>query len=196
MPGAPTRRKSWGPVAFACVALAAAAGWFLPDLTLPSIGAADENRDAPSDRIPFASSDGNAVLVGRARIVDGDTIEIQGQRVRLFGIDAPEMAQTCRDARGEDYRCGLRATLALAARIGGGTVTCDQRDVDRYQRIVAVCSLGGEELNGWLVREGYAVSYRRFSTAYVGDEEKARAERRGLWSGGFVPPEDWRQSQR
>ena len=78
---------------------------------------------------------------------------------------------------------------------GRKTVRCEQRDVDRYGRIVAVCRLGGEDLNGWLVRNGYAVAYRRYSLDYVSAEDKARSERRGLWAGEFTLPWLWRRGQ-
>jgi endonuclease YncB( thermonuclease family) len=86
-------------------------------------------------------------VVGRASVIDGDTLDIRGTRIRLHGVDAPESAQTCRDAKGQAYRCGQQAALALADHIGNSNVSCEQKDVDRYKRIVAVCSAGGEDLN-------------------------------------------------
>lgn len=94
-----------------------------------------------------------ADLTGRASIIDGDTLEVHDQRIRLFGIDAPESRQTC-EADGQTYRCGQQAALALADHVGQRTVACEQRDIDRYGRIVAVCRAGGEDLNGWLVSQG------------------------------------------
>lgn len=87
---------------------------------------------------------------------------------------------------------GRRATAALSGRIGARTVACSQRDIDRYGRVVAVCRAGGEDLNAWLVRQGWAVAYRRYSRDYVSVENEARRARRGIWAGSFVPPEDWR----
>lgn len=142
---------------------------------------------------PFNAS---STISGRASVIDGDTIEIQGQRIRLYGIDAPESRQTCRDENGRDYRCGQQATRALSNKIGGQTVSCDQRDIDRYGRIVAVCQVGGEDLNGWLVSEGLAVAYTRYSVKYVPAEIGARFAGRGIWAGDFMEPETWRRQNR
>ena len=84
-------------------------------------------------------------IIGRASVIDGDTIEIRGQRIRLFGIDAPESRQTCTDPKGVSYRCGQRAAQALDYRISDSPVTCEPKDRDRYGRIVAVCRAYGED---------------------------------------------------
>src|SRR5689334_6299508 len=128
------------------------------------------------------------VVAGRASVIEGDTLDIRGTRIRLHGIDAPESAQTCRNADVRPYRCGQQAALALADHIGGANVSCEQKDVDRYKRIVAVCSLGGEDLNAWLVHEGYALAYRQYGTDYVAEENDAHRARRGVWSGTFTAP--------
>ncbi|WP_312895214.1 thermonuclease family protein [Microvirga sp.] len=80
--------------------------------------------------------------------------------------------------------------------MGTANVSCEQRDIDRYNRVVAVCSAGGEDLNGWLVQQGYAVAYRQYSTDYVSHENGAKKAKRGVWAGGFTPPWDWRRGDR
>ena len=135
-------------------------------------------------------------LIGVASVIDGDTIEIHGQRIRLHGIDAPESRQLCTRPSGERWRCGQQASLALSDRIGQATVSCQPRDRDRYGRIVAVCFKGNEDLNRWMVANGWAVAYRRYSVDYVADEDDARQNRINIWSGIFDMPWDWRAQRR
>ena len=131
-------------------------------------------------------------IIGVASVVDGDTIEIHGQRIRLFGIDAPESSQLCVRPTGERWRCGQQASFALSDRIGRATVSCQPRDLDRYGRVVAVCFKGNEDLNRWMVANGWAVAYRRYSVDYVPEEAAARRGRTNIWSGNFDMPWDWR----
>jgi endonuclease YncB( thermonuclease family) len=135
-------------------------------------------------------------LTGVASVIDGDTLEIRGQRIRLHGIDAPESRQVCATAEGQRWRCGQQAALSLADRIGRRQVSCTVRDTDRYGRFIAVCHQDGIDLNGWLVREGWAVAYRQYSRDYIRDETEARSARRNIWSGRFDMPWDWRRAQR
>ena len=136
-----------------------------------------------------------ADVAGRARVIDGDTIEVGAVRIRLFGVDAPESAQRCL-AGGRHWPCGEQATRALVRHIDSRSVACEERDQDRYGRIVAVCRYGGQDVNAWLVREGWAMAYRRYSSAYAGEEASAKAAKRGVWRGEFVPPWDWRRGDR
>ena len=136
--------------------------------------------------------------IGRAKIIDGDTIEISRQRIRLHGIDAPEARQTC-VAAGKKWACGQNATFGLSAIIERQWVHCRQKDKDRYGRIVAVCNLAGvdgPDINAAMVRQGWALAYRRYSKDYVFDEDTARKAKAGLWVGQFVAPWDWRRGKR
>lgn len=135
-------------------------------------------------------------LVGVASVIDADTIEIRGVRIRLHGIDAPESRQLCRRNSGDEWRCGQQAALALADRIGRLTVNCAVRDVDHYGRAIAVCTQDNQDLNRWLVNEGWAVAYRRYSRDYIEAEDQARRAGRNIWSGEFLMPWDWRRGQR
>jgi endonuclease YncB( thermonuclease family) len=135
-------------------------------------------------------------LIGVATVTDGDTFKIDGVKIRLFGIDAPEASQLCKNIDGEDYQCGQLATLALAGRIGRGLVACDNRGKDRYERLISVCVLDGADLNGWMVSLGHAVAYHRYANDYIYEEEAARLYRRGIWQGRFVVPEKWRRGAR
>ena len=141
-------------------------------------------------------ADAQTLLVGSARVIDGDTLELQGERIRLHGLDAPESQQQCRDGQGQAYRCGQAATSALQQWIGDDEVRCVAQTKDRYERLIAICTVGHTHLNAQLVRHGLAVAYRRYSQDYVPHENCARAEQRGLWGGTFVMPWDWRRGQR
>lgn len=133
-----------------------------------------------------------ADIVGVPRIVDGDTVEIAGTKVRLNGIDAPEADQVCLDARGRRWTCGVSARDALAARYGGKTWTCRPKEMDLYGRTVASCAADGEDVDRWMVRAGWAMSFVRYDRAYVADEKAAQDARAGLWAGAFIAPWDWR----
>ncbi len=129
---------------------------------------------------------------GTAKVVDGDSLEIGRQRIRLWGIDAPEFKQTC--ARGKQrWACGYAATAALREHLDGTTVQCVKVDVDRYGRMVARCSTRQRSINEWMVREGWATDYARYSKgAYAREQSQAKAAHRGIWSGDFEVPEHYR----
>lgn len=135
-------------------------------------------------------------IVGVATVTDGDTIKIHDQRIRLHGIDAPESSQECHRRDGPAWRCGRQAALALRELIGQHPVTCIRQYADRYGRVVGKCSVGGTDINVWLVTNGWAVAYRRYSSDYVGAETMARASGLGIWSSEFAMPRDWRRDKR
>jgi endonuclease YncB( thermonuclease family) len=133
-------------------------------------------------------------LTGRARVIDGDSIDLGGERIRLFGIDAPEGRQTCNDPAGRPYACGRAASRALAAAIAGRRVTCTPVDHDRYARDVAVCLVEGRDLAEVMVRGGHALDYAQHSRGrYAAAQREAREARRGMWSGAFDDPAVWRR---
>jgi endonuclease YncB( thermonuclease family) len=131
-------------------------------------------------------------IVGRASVINGDTLEVRGQRIRLSGIDAPEIGQLCEDENRKHYRCGQKAALALSDKIGAANVACDQTGTgDRFGRVAATCSVNGEDLNRWLVSQGHALAYRRHGgDAYDAEENEAKRSKRGLWAGPFMAPWD------
>ena len=133
---------------------------------------------------------------GRASIVDADTLDIHGERIRLNGIDAPESGQRCYDALGKLYRCGAAAANALDRMLMGKTVACKITGTDRYKRLLGTCYSGETDIQEWLVENGYALAYRKYSTAYVAAENRAADAGRGIWAGEFVAPWDWRKGLR
>ena len=134
-------------------------------------------------------------ISGRATVIDGDTIEVRNTRIRLHGIDAPESGQDCRRPNRRAWACGAEASAALEQYLGRASVRCAPNGT-HGNRTIAVCFKGNEDINGWLVANGWAVASRRFSLDYVPAEDQARAAQRGIWNGSFVMPWDWRAGQR
>lgn len=129
-------------------------------------------------------------VIGTGIAIDGDSIRLDSEEVRLEGIDAPEYGQSCRDAAGRDYPCGRNARQALSRLLARGAIRCVVSGRDRFDRKLALCYLGEEDLNATLVRTGHAVAYGRYDS----EEASARAARRGLWSGSFERPADYRRA--
>ena len=133
-----------------------------------------------------------AAVTGAApRVVDGDTLVLDGQKVRLFGIDAPEQGQTC-DRRATPWDCGAWSARVLADLVSAGPVTCAAQDTDSYGRMVAICTIGHLDLGQAMVQQGAAVAYTRYSDRYLRDETRAKQASLGLWSGKMVTPETYR----
>lgn len=138
-----------------------------------------------------------AEVTGEASVLDADTLEIHGQRIRLWGVDAPESRQTCQDAQSRTYRCGQRAVLVISDWIGARPLSCTTIDRDQYGRDVSKCTVAGQDVGEHLVRAGWAIDYREYSRgAYAAPEREARAAKRGLWAGHFEEPAAWRRNER
>lgn len=140
--------------------------------------------------------DGGTRLIGQVTITDGDTLRLGGVRIRLHGIDAPEKDQTCRSEQGVDWPCGRFVTEVLAAHIGKRIVACQRTDTDRYGRTVAKCSVSGMDISAYMVENGLALAYRKYSTDYVAAEQRAATADLGLWSGSVQVPASYRTAMR
>jgi endonuclease YncB( thermonuclease family) len=142
-----------------------------------------------------AAADGT--IAGRTSIIDADTIDIHGERIRILDVDAPESRQPCIRPDGSEWRCGQKAALALADWIGQQPVTCDTAGKDRYGRWLARCIVGGEDVGRWLAMNGWVVPYRDCKCETIRDAASAaKVAKRGIWSGTFEMPWDWRSEQR
>jgi len=132
-------------------------------------------------------------IYGIPVIIDGNTIKILNNKIRLHGIDAPEKNQKCTKSR-KEYNCGVVAREKLIKKIGKNAVKClNKKNKDRYNRFIGVCFVEQEDLNKWMVRNGYAIAYRRYSKDYILDEEFAKINKLGMWFGTFSKPEKWRK---
>ena len=139
---------------------------------------------------PLAAS--AADITGIPRIREGDQIQIGNTRIRLGGIDAPSADQLCLNTNGERWTCGVAARDELIRYADKKTWTCHTRQIDRRGRTVARCEVDGEDIQKWMVRSGWALSYVRFSHDYDADEKAAREAKTGMWQGAFIAPWDWR----
>ncbi|MGX9148273.1 thermonuclease family protein [Mesorhizobium sp. 128a] len=185
-----TRARRWAPVPQRLIFVSVAAAGALAFLSamqqsdrLPEISLSNLTRPSPP------------AIAGVASIVDGDTIEIHGQRIRLNGIDAPESKQYCDDAKGFDYPCGRRSAEALDAFLATSRpVHCRFVSWDRYDRFVGDCLRSdGANLSAWMVEHGQALDWPRYSHgAYAQQQAKAEAMKIGIWAGKFQAPWEWR----
>lgn len=178
------------PFVVALIVCAVAAAYFV-DRDWP--GLVRTYQQVTGQARPAAARD--AALTGRASIIDADTIEIRGQRVRLWGIDAPESAQLCQRA-GQPWRWGQAAALALAQWIGERTTSCEDRGDGGWERRLGLCRVSGTDVSAWLVESGWAMAFRRYSLDYIAHEDRARRMRAGIWGSEFMVPWEWRASRK
>ena len=132
------------------------------------------------------------VKSNKAKVVDGDTIHLDGQKIRFSGIDTPEINQVC-NKNDEIIKCGILAKELLISMIGNNKVKCVNEGVDRYKRILAECFVNNQSLSKFLVREGFAFAYRKYSTKFIEDEDYAKKNKKGMWSMMFEYPWDYRK---
>ena len=134
----------------------------------------------------------NVSLANNFKVVDGDTIVLNGEKIRFSGIDTPELKQTCVQDN-QEVRCGNTAKTLLIKKIGNTIPECVSEGKDFYNRILAECFVNGESLSKFLVRSGYAFAYRKYSTKFIKDEEFAKANKLGMWAMKFEFPWDFRK---
>jgi len=135
----------------------------------------------------------NIGFAGSLRVVDGDTIVLNGEKIRFSGIDTPELKQTCMKGD-EKFFCGKTAKMLLIKKIGNQTPKCISEGKDAYKRTLGECFVNGESLSTFLVRNGYAFAYRKYSDKFIKDEEFAKENKLGMWAMTFQYPWDFRKS--
>jgi endonuclease YncB( thermonuclease family) len=133
-----------------------------------------------------------ADITGVPKIREGDSIVIGASRIRLGGIDAPSTDQLCLNTKGERWTCGVAARDELIKHAGGKSWTCHTRSTDRRGRTIARCDVDGEDIQKWMVGNGWALAFTRVSKDYEADEKAARDAKAGMWQGAFIAPWDWR----
>ena len=134
----------------------------------------------------------NTSFADNLKIVDGDTIVLNGEKIRFSGIDTPELKQTCMNSD-EKVFCGKSAKMLLIKKIGNEMPECISEGKDAYKRTLAECFVNGESLSAFLVRSGYAFAYRKYSNKFIKDEEFAKENKLGMWSMKFEYPWDFRK---
>lgn len=142
--------------------------------------------------VPARSSVAVDALTGVAHVIDGDTLDLNGTRIRLEGIDAPEAGQTCKRRWIGWWACGAAATAALNGLAAGRALACETRGHDKYGRVLGVCFAGGLDINAQMVRTGHAWAFVKYSTSYVKEEAAAKAEGVGIWQGESMPAWEYR----
>ena len=144
-------------------------------------------------------------ISGKAIVIDGDTIKINEKKIRLFGIDAPEKKQICKKnylnififSFSKNYNCGQISSDKLKKFLNNHIITCEfKKQKDQYKRYLGICFKKNKDINAWLVRSGYALSYRKYSKKYLNEEFHAKKNKLGIWNGSFEMPWDWRKKNK
>ena len=143
------------------------------------------------------------IISGIAKVIDGDTITIERNKIRLFGIDAPEKKQNCQKpwlsisfiSFSKNYQCGIISTNKLRSKINNKLITCKVTNIDRYKRLIAECFKDKTNINSWMVLNGHALAYIKYSKKFVNEENVAKKNKSGLWKGSFEKPWNWRKKK-
>ena len=143
-------------------------------------------------------------IEGVPSVTDGDTIKINGNKIRLFGIDAPEVKQSCKKpyisfsfySLYKKYNCGVISTEKLRDKISNKKISCLISNKDRYGRFIGECFYKKLNLNSWMVKNGYAVAYLKYSKKFVAQENQAKKNKLGIWQGPFINPWEWRKKNK
>ena len=126
-------------------------------------------------------------------VVDGDTIKFNNKKIRLHGIDTPEIKQICKNKKGDDFKCGIKVKLILIDLISSNQLKCIIHGNDRYKRLISTCFKKNININKWLVENGWALAYKKYSKIYIDEELFAKSNNLGLWQGKFIAPWEWRK---
>ncbi|MBH87867.1 MAG: nuclease [Pelagibacterales bacterium] len=126
-------------------------------------------------------------------VIDGDTVKFNNKKIRLHGIDTPEIKQLCKNTKNENYKCGVKAKLALINLINNNKIKCLIHGKDKYKRLIGTCFIKNLNINAWLVKNGWALAYRKYSKDYINQEIWAKKNLMGLWQGEFLEPWKWRR---
>ena len=135
----------------------------------------------------------NNIFASHVTVIDGDTIKLGDIKIRFSGIDAPEIKQTCIASEGK-VACGKISKDTLIAKVTNNKISCTDEGKDVYGRVLGECFVNGESLSSFLVREGFAFAYRKYSNKYIQDEEYAKSNKLGMWSMEFEYPWDFRSN--
>jgi endonuclease YncB( thermonuclease family) len=188
----PPERNAWGLVAFLLLGLGLGLAYFAFSSILTRKGDVAQSDAPDKESVRDANSGERERIRGKVRVIDGDSLEIGGLRIRLEGVDAPELDQECLRV-GVAWPCGERSRSELSGLLGSDVVECMPIGRDRYQRILAKCYVDGTLVQAWMVRNGWALAYSEYSSEYEEFELEARRSSRGIWEGTFEKPSQFRR---